>query len=85
MISSQMLFDTVEKTKKYESITHTHDKGVVCIRCKFDKAESSLEDKKKFLNKDSTTKTKKGVKKLKKMIVVRGELDDVVGWKMIWQ
>jgi len=79
--------------KAYHSIDHD-DHGdnpnrlqtLSCKRCKFNRAEKSLEDKIKDMNTSHTTKDQRGVNKMIKMLTVkRGKLDDCIGWIMEWQ
>ena len=85
-----------QKPKAFEDIKHDHDKNPTrlqektCQRCKFDTAEKSLVQhiKNHSLN-DKIKAPRIGTKLLVdvtfvKMIVVRGHLDDCIGWTKSW-
>lgn len=97
MIEKEKFFDLMDgKPKAFEEIKHIHDgeptrlELKTCERCKYDTSEKSLEDKKKSIKDDETTPTWKpdgtpGPRaSLKKMTVVRGKLDDCIGWAAEW-
>lgn len=77
--------DFFDKSKKYESVGHTHTEDPLefCDRCKFDIQEKSLEDWIKKTDRVATRNPDTGEmeqKPVKDVQVVRGRLNDVIGW-----
>jgi len=57
----------------------------LCQRCRFDTAEKSLTDKIKELTPNSEIKDNKNkILKIKSLAVKRGNLDDCMGWRILW-
>jgi len=95
MIPQSKIEDVAPKNKAYQEVKHEHQGEPTrlqlrtCQRCRFDTAEKSLDDKIKGMTGTETTKAKNpsgttATYTFKKLMVVRGRLDDCVGWTLTW-
>lgn len=97
MISKEKIIDSMSgKPKAFEEIKHEHVKAptrlqsLQCERCRYDRAEESLLEKIDSLKDDEVTKlfdskgVPKGIAKFQNLHVLRGRLDDVIGWTISW-
>ena len=95
MIPQNKIVESIKGLKAYQEIKHTHENNPTplqtkqCQRCHFDIAESSLEDYIK--NHDGKEQTKMTTpsgqtltKDFKKLQIIRGSLDDCIGWVSEW-
>jgi len=90
-LPENMIVDSLKgKEKAFQSIAHSHEaeptaiQAIQCDRCKFDVRESSLEEKLKELSKDSKHTVRGITATIKKLTVVRGRYNDVIGWSIQW-
>jgi len=86
MIDRKIIIDKFfEKPKMYQNVQHTHEqnKAEPCDRCNYDKREKSLDD---WIQKTTKVPTrnpdteKMEPKPILDVQVVRGRLNDVIGW-----
>lgn len=98
MIQKEKFFDSRDdKPKAFEEIQHIHKEDPTrlqskeCDRCRYDLRELSMQEKKESIKDNETTSTIKpdgtpGPRaSLRKMTVVRGRFDDVIGWALEWR
>jgi len=95
MIPNNKFEDVHQGPKAYHEIKHNHSEQPTrldvktCRRCHFDTAETSADEYRKNHTGNEKTESRSisGTTKLvnfKKMKVIRGSLDDVIGWSLTW-